>query len=63
MTYDAGILFLSQADKRIGLIDTMANALEDRRQINKIRFDVKTMLRERIFAIALGYEDCNDLDT
>jgi Transposase DDE domain group 1 len=63
LTSDAGLLFLAQADKRLGLTDKMAHTLADRRQIGKVRFDLVTLLKERIYAIAAGYEDCNDLDT
>jgi hypothetical protein len=63
LTSDAGLLFIAQADGRLGLTDKMADALEERRQSSKIRFDLATLLKERIYAIAAGYEDCNDLDT
>jgi hypothetical protein len=63
LTSDAGLLFLAQADQRLGLTDKMARLLGERRQTGKIRFDLVTLLKERIYAIAAGYEDCNDLDT
>ena len=63
LTSDAGLLLVAQADKRLGLTDKMARALEERRQTRKIRFRSATLLKERIYAIAVGYEDCNDLDT
>jgi DDE family transposase len=63
LTSDAGLLFIAQADERLGLTDKMAGTLGERRQISKVRFDLSTLLKERIYAIAAGYEDCNDLDT
>jgi Transposase DDE domain group 1 len=63
LTSDAGLLFIAQADERLGLTDKMARALGDCRQTSKVRFDLATLLKERIYAIAAGYEDCNDLDT
>jgi hypothetical protein len=63
LTSDAGLLFIAQADQRLGLTDQMARVLGDRRQAGKVRFDLATLLKERIYAIAAGYEDCNDLDT
>jgi hypothetical protein len=57
------LLLIAQADQRIDLTARMADALLDRRQKSKTRFDLPTLLRERVFAIAAGYEDCNDLDT
>jgi hypothetical protein len=63
LSSDAGLLLVAQADERIGLTAAMASALSEQRQKGKIRFDLLTLLRERIYAIAAGYEDCNDLDT
>lgn len=63
LTSDAGLLFIAQADQRLGLTAKMARVLEDCRQTHKVRFDLGTLLKERIYAIAAGYEDCNDLDT
>jgi hypothetical protein len=63
LTSDAGLLLIAQADERLGLTDKMARTLGERRQSGKIRFDLATLLKERIYAIAAGYEDCNDLDT
>lgn len=63
LTSDAGLLFIAQADERLGLTDKMARTLADCRQIGKVRHDLATLLKERIYAIAAGYEDCNDLDT
>ena len=63
LSSDAGLLLVAQADERIGLTAAMADTLSERRQKSKIRFDILTLLRERIYAIAAGYEDCNDLDT
>jgi hypothetical protein len=36
--------------------------MTEKRQVSKVRFDLETLLRERIFAIACGNEDANDLD-
>jgi hypothetical protein len=63
LTSDAGLLFIAQADERLGLTESMARTLEDHRQTSKVRFDSATLFKERIYAIAAGYEDCNDLDT
>src|SRR3982750_1679986 len=52
---DAGLLLVAQADERIGLTARMASALSEKRQKGKIRFDLLTLLRERIYAIAAGY--------
>lgn len=62
LTSDAGALLLRQIDKRIGLIDALAACLSDPRDPAKTIHDVRTLLAQRIFAIALGYEDLNDHD-
>jgi hypothetical protein len=62
LTSDAGLLLLRQADQKIGLIGALAAGIEDRRQASKVEHKVHELLAERIFAIAAGYEDANDLD-
>lgn len=62
MTSDAGLLFLAQADRKLGLAERLASQIVDKREPGKVRHQVADLLRERIFAIAGGYEDANDLD-
>ena len=59
---DGGVFLLAGADKRLGLIDMLASAFPDRRDPSQIRHSIADILRERIFAIACGYPDGNDLD-
>ena len=63
LTSDAGLLLLAQAERKIGLIHAMASVATDRRQPGKVQHSFEEILGERIFAIACGYEDANDLDT
>jgi hypothetical protein len=60
---DGGILLLAGADKRLGLIDTLASLMPDKRDPAQITHSMADMLRERIFAIACGYPDGNDLNS
>ena len=60
VTSDAGILLLRQVDKRLGLIESAARCLKDPRDPAKVIHTVPDMLRQRIFGLALGYEDLND---
>ena len=60
VTSDGGALLLRQADRRLGLTAAVARRLGDRRQRGKLRHSVADMLRQRVFGIALGYEDLND---
>ena len=62
LSSDAGLLLLAQADRKVGLIRSMAEAITDLRQRGKISHRRDELLSERIFAIACGYEDANDLD-
>jgi len=62
LTSDAGVLLLRQLDERLGLTRGLAGCLVDRREQGKVRHDVLALLRQRIYQIALGYEDCNDAD-
>jgi hypothetical protein len=62
LTSDAGGLLLREVDRRLGLIDALADCLTDPRDPAKIRHDQRSMLAQRIFGIALGYEDLNDHD-
>lgn len=62
LTSDAGVLLLAQADRRLGLCARLASVLPDRRQAAKVKHPLITLLQERIYAIAQGYADANDLD-
>jgi hypothetical protein len=63
LTSDAGILLLREVDRRLGLIDAINDAIPDPRDPAATVHDQRTMLAQRIFSIALGYEDLNDQQT
>jgi hypothetical protein len=60
LTSDAGGLLLREVDGRVGLTEALAEALADPRDPAKITHDRRTLLAQRIFGMALGYEDLND---
>ena len=60
ITSDAGTLVLREADKAIGLIDSLDRAIPDPRLPELIIHPQRTFLAQRIFGIAAGYEDLND---
>ena len=60
LTSDAGAALLREVDGRVGLIDAMAACIEDPRDPASITHDLRTMLAQRVLAIAMGYEDGND---
>jgi hypothetical protein len=60
---DAGGLLLREADRRVKLIDRLAACIPDPRDPAQTVHDQPRMLAQRIFGIALGYEDLKDHDT
>jgi hypothetical protein len=62
ITSDAGALLLGATDRALGLIDRFAACFSDGRDADRIEHRVSTMLGQRIFGIALGYEDLIDHD-
>jgi hypothetical protein len=62
ITSDAGALLLGQAGRAIGLIDRFAACFNDARTAELVEHQVGTMVMQRVFGIALGYEDLNDHD-
>src|SRR5258707_8656203 len=62
ITSDAGALLLGSTDRAIGLIERLAACFRDRRRPELIEHSVTTLLGQRIFGLALGYEDLVDHD-
>jgi hypothetical protein len=63
LTSDAGALLLREVDRRTGLIDRLVEALHDGRDPRYVVHPLGDLLRQRVFQIALGYEDADDADT
>ena len=63
LTSDGGALLLREVNRRTGLIDALASCISDPREPAKIKHEVKIMLAQRVYGIALGYEDGNDHQT
>ena len=59
---DAGALLLGAADHAIKLTERFAACFHDTRRPHLIEHEVATLLGQRVFGIALGYEDLNDHD-
>jgi hypothetical protein len=57
---DAGALLLGRTDAAIGLIDRLAGCFVDQRDPDLIEHSVRTLIGQRVFGLALGYEDLND---
>ena len=57
---DGGALLLRQADRKIGLLERVASCFIDRRSPVFVQHQLGEMLSQRIYGLALGYEDLND---
>jgi hypothetical protein len=60
LTTEGGSLLLRQADRKIGLLRRIAACFTDYRQPERIEHRLEEMLAQRIYGLALGYEDLND---
>ena len=58
---DAGLLPLRELDQRWGYSDAIAKCLDDGKSGRE--HSIVSMLRQRLYGILAGYEDCNDHDT
>jgi hypothetical protein len=59
---DGGLPLLREADRRVGLVDALARCLPAWRDPDRVEHQDVELLRQRIFQIGLGYEDCNDAE-
>src|SRR5712691_12512903 len=62
ITSDAGALLLGATDRAIRMMDRFAGCFHDMRRQHLIEHEVVTLVAQRVFGIALGYEDLNDQD-
>ena len=62
ITSNAGALLLGQVDCGLGLVRRFAECFIDRRDPRYVEHQVATLVGQRIFGLALGYEDLNDHD-
>jgi Transposase DDE domain group 1 len=62
ITSNAGGVLLKAADRTIGLVERFAGCFSDGRSRERVVHDVATLVGQRVFGIALGYEDLVDHD-
>jgi hypothetical protein len=62
ITSDAGGLLLREVEKRTGIIARFAACFTDHRDPARIEHTVEELVAQRVYALALGYEDLNDHD-
>lgn len=57
---EGGILLLRQIDEELGLLEKVAQCLPDTRNQARVTHSLLSVLRQRTYGLALGYEDLND---
>ena len=57
---DGGAFLLRQTDKRLNLLPRLAKCFLDGRNQNLVEHSIQEMVSQRIYGLALGYEDIND---
>jgi len=62
LTSDVGFLLVREVDERFKIIDPMKDCLEDLRSSAHMKHSLVQLVRQRVYQIAAGYEDCNDAD-
>lgn len=62
LSSDTGFLLFREIDERFGIIQGIADALSDQRSPSHTKHSIVQMLRQRVYQMAAGYEDCNDAD-
>ncbi len=62
LSSDGGVLLLREIEIGLGLADLLSSCVKDERDPSSTTHNQADMIRARMFAIAYGYEDCDDLD-
>jgi hypothetical protein len=62
ITSDVGFLLMREMDERFKIISPMGDCLEDLRSSTHSKHSLVQMVRQRVYQIGAGYEDCNDAD-
>ncbi len=60
ITSHAGGLLLREVDRRVGLLERLSRCFWDGRDQRRVRHSVREMISQRVYGLALGYEDLND---
>ena len=60
---DGGAILLGKVEEHFGVIRQFANCFTDYREPERVTHTVLALLKQRIFALCMGYEDLNDHET
>ena len=63
LSSDGGVLILRKVEERLGIATMLSRHVPDTRDPSRVVHTHADMIRARMFAIASGYEDCDDLDS
>ena len=59
---DGGGLLLREGENRTGIVRQLATCFVEHRQGERVEHTVEELVGQRVFGLALGYEDLNDHD-
>jgi len=62
ITSDGGALVLKKLEERTGIVRRFAACFTDYRKADQIEHPLLDLIMQRVFGLALGYEDLNDHD-
>ena len=62
LTSDGGAVLLREVERATGILAQFADCFQDHRDPSRVTHSVAALVRQRIYALALGYEDLNDHD-
>ncbi len=62
ITSDTGFLILREIDQRFNILSAVASQMDDPRSLRHTDHSLLQLLRQRVYQVAGGYEDCNDAD-
>jgi len=62
MTSDTGFLIMREIDQRFNVLKAAASRIDDPRSARHTDHSLLELLRQRVYQVAAGYEDCNDAD-
>lgn len=63
LSSDGGVLFLRTLEDQLQVLRQLSEAIVDRRHPSYVKHSYETLIRQRVFQIACGYEDANDCNT
>lgn len=59
---DGGILLCNEIERKEGLLSDFSHQIKDKRDSNLVDYQINDMVKQRVFMMMLGYQDCNDVD-